>query len=537
MLCILATQKCMTKYSYHFTFRFIDPFDVALFDYETAQEYDKREIKCENCQGKSLLRYFLNGKCPQCKDHFPLLNVKSLSRRNQLLFKERLKRDVVEIDQKFNFLCNRTIYWLIDIKKSAQDLSRCIQMCSIDQQLIEQVRNSEEEDGDKGIKVAFDVLKNSNYFSFFHYKLLEVIVTTLAGSSDVEIKELLEDYIMSLKCFIQRKIFHVPISTFMNTDFSKDLCLVVKMHTHDQQYLPDTLEALASLQTDIANILEMNAIDLPLAGVLMGCLEIIFYVPQECLEPRVLFPLKTQQKEALYNLGIERICLGQQCCLLTPIIDQFILLEMRTVQYLQHINCDVTLLQVLIMDVNQMKSNVPIHVTNELECATSVENIFSILSTKNMISFFHYQLLKHIISSLCYGSKLLRKSLKEYETTFKNEFVWDKSSNTHQVYQVPNAMNLEDAVELSIITDGSWDEDVTFDKIYKLEDIVTKIMWVPPYALSLESIKPEPLTLLYTIPMSDVSKILPLTGEQWKYFRCNGIAKLHCSEFTYQDGG
>ena len=485
------------------------------------------------------MRCFLSGECPQCRDHFPLLNLKSLNRREQLLFKQRLKLDVIKIGEKFSYLCNRTVSWLIDMKKSAKDLSDCMKVCCIDQDLIHQVRDSKEEDEDKGIKVAFHILKDSNYFSFFHYKLLEVIINTMATSSDADMKEQLQDYKINLECFFQRKIFHVPISAIMKSTFSNDLCLVVKTHNHNQQYLSrhdDTFEALTSLQTDIAEILQMNAIDLPLAGVLKGCLEIIFHVPPEILEHGVVFPLKIQQKEALYNIGIERICLGQQCYLLTPIIDQFSLLEAKTIQYLQYISCEVTFLLVFILDVNQMKSSIGIPVTNALESATSVEDTFSALSARSMTSFLHFQLLKRIISSLCSTSKLLMQGLDEYETTFKNECIWDESFSTQEVFEVPNAVTFEDAEELTIVTNGSWDENVTFEKIRELEGIVANILWCPQFAFSLHKIKPDPLTLLYAFSASNVLKTFPLTGIQWKQLKVNRIAELHCSEFDYQEG-
>ena len=230
--------------------------------------------------------------------------------REKLIFKDKLRRDSKVIKEKFDSLCNHTRHWLIDKEVEVTDIITCLGT-SCDDFVKSKCKNQD-------IRAVFEILKES-CITFFEFGHMEKIIKEILKKPDLEMIELLEGYKKELQIFLRRKIFLVPNTVFMKSKSSDKAYLVVKTDHVDKGWISVcSMEDLIKLQGDIAEILNISVMDLNLVGVKEGCIELAYHVPIALLQEGFVFPLSSDQRNALETLGISRLQCGDWKYVLSP---------------------------------------------------------------------------------------------------------------------------------------------------------------------------------------------------------------------------
>ena len=209
----------------------------------------------------------------------------------------------------------------------------------------------------------------------------------------------------------------------------------------------------------------------------------------------------------------------------------------RTNLHLQEIGCGTEHLVTCVMDVRHIKcvSNESTSPLKDVVTATSIGDVFSRLSSRNVITVEHYSTLKRIIITLCSETQALKVELKVYEDELRR-CTLNKALESAKFYDVLSCSNdSEDMVELILTTDSSWNECPVFPKVLNLEDIIANIFQCEVFALHLRSIDQESQshTLRFAVSLSTLKSVFPLTSEEWVSITAHGVVGLKCLEFHY----
>ena len=279
---------------------------------EAGLTFFDETCECRNCNRQFKLEEYLgqHGRCPTCADDFPFLDLKEMKLRDQLMFKDELRRGLEAIKEKFNSLCNHTRHWLTHKKVEVTKIIACFGT-SCDNVVKGQCKNQD-------IEGVFEILRES-CVTFFEFGHIEKIIKEVLNNPDLEMIGLLERYKNELQIFLKRKIFLVPSTVFMKSKNIDKAYLVVKTHHDDKEWISIcTMEDLIKLQGDIAKILKISAMDLNLGGVKEGCIELAYHVPIALLQEGFVFPLSSDQQNALEIRGISRLQCGDWKYMLSP---------------------------------------------------------------------------------------------------------------------------------------------------------------------------------------------------------------------------
>ena len=218
------------------------------------------------------------------------------------------------------------------------------------------------------------------------------------------------------------------------------------------------------------------------------------------------------------------------------IMDEYASLRSRTEQYLYDIQCHVKQLLVCIMDVRYVKILSKKSPLNDLEGATCISDVFLVLIKKNLLSFLQISILKRIITNLCHGSRKLQESLKAYEINFEQYIrnrVCKISVYREGRFEMFTSGEKNERVDLLLITDENWNEDMEFMKILKLEKTVAKCLGFDDFHLHLEAIQSQCLRVCYSISIHIAKSVFPLMEEELDELKSHGIAVLKCLEYHY----
>ena len=218
------------------------------------------------------------------------------------------------------------------------------------------------------------------------------------------------------------------------------------------------------------------------------------------------------------------------------LMDQYSSLRARTERYLRDTHCDVGTLVVCVMDVRHIKRLSKVSPLVKLENATTISGVFLELIKKNLLTFLQFSILKRIICDLCFESEYLQEKLKDYEERY-NEYMSRRVCETHIYhegrFEAFAGFDMEEKVELLIITDENWDDDTDILRVVDLEAIVADIFHIDNFSLQRESIERQCLILRYAISILIAQTVFPLTDEEWKKLSKYGIIKMQCLDYFY----
>ena len=141
------------------------------------------------------------------------------------------------------------------------------------------------------------------YYSFFDYDILEVIVDTLGCEND---KEDLAKYKEDFKDYAKRRLFidHSSSNISIGPNGEKHL-MYVKL---DNSFDECEIGHLKTLQKKLSDILNVTDGVLQLRQVSEGCIQLLFNIPEFISE--VVFPLSSDQEAALQELRVTKLDCG-----------------------------------------------------------------------------------------------------------------------------------------------------------------------------------------------------------------------------------
>ena len=216
------------------------------------------------------------------------------------------------------------------------------------------------------------------------------------------------------------------------------------------------------------------------------------------------------------------------------IVDEFLLLCDKVMKFLIQNDCEGPYLQVCVMDVRHVEIEPVTLAMKELVAAESVENIFTVLTERKIISVLHIESLQRIIQTLCFESKDLKKTLDDYEIML-NEYMrrcvyetsfYEEDGTITEAYT-------NDTVKLSIVTGNTWDKDTPLENVLIFDKMITAVFSCQQFVIHLTRIDPQTLRLNFAISCHDAFSFFPLTEEEWKYATTQGIMEIDCLEYHY----
>ena len=208
----------------------------------------------------------------------------------------------------------------------------------------------------------------------------------------------------------------------------------------------------------------------------------------------------------------------------------------RTNLYLQETGCATEHIVTCIMDVRHIQCVSKESPLKDVASATNIDDIFSGLSSKNVITFEHYSTIKRLIVTLCSKSEALKMELGVYEAEFRR-FTQSKLLMSAKLYDEGlYSIGSEDMVEIIITTDSSWNDHPVFIKICDLESTIANAFQCDAFSLHLKSIDLEAMsvTLRLAASISTLKSVFPLTTEEWISITNHGVVELRCLEFHYK---
>ena len=204
--------------------------------------------------------------------------------------------------------------------------------------------------------------------------------------------------------------------------------------------------------------------------------------------------------------------------------------------YLQEIACATEHIITCVMDVRHIKCASTLSLLKNVANATNIDDIFSGLTSENVITFEHYSTIKRIIVTFCSKSEILQMELNVYEEEFR-KFTQSKLLKRTKFYNEESCDNcFRDMVELFITTDSTWNECPVFMKILDLENTIANIFQCETFALHIRSIDYEPQShkLCFAVSPGTLKSVFPLTIEEWVSITNHGVVELKCLEFHYK---
>ena len=141
-----------------------------------------------------------------------------------------------------------------------------------------------------------------DYFSFFDYDVLEIIVDTLGTNKD---KQKIAEYKKSFKAYASRRLF---IEVTSKNDPSPNEWNVLLFVMLDSSYDDCEIGHLKKLKANLSEILTLSDSVLVLRKIRKGSIHLVFEIPDFITE--VVFPLSPDQESALGELGVTQLDCG-----------------------------------------------------------------------------------------------------------------------------------------------------------------------------------------------------------------------------------
>jgi hypothetical protein len=219
---------------------------------------------------------------------FPYLKAETLSpeQREDLVAELRVQSKAIQ--NKFAIIVDRTKTSLEDQDISCQNLKTLFKFSAYSSHctLFED-----------GMSMNDLFLELSDYWSFFDYELLTLIVERRCP----ELGDKLEEYISDLKEYCRRRIIEVPAHMLDAKSTSKDTVTI----KYEKEFYDITLNNIKDLQARLSLLLKTP---LRLLEIEEGCTQLTFEAA--C----TISPLTDKEKRQFPDLKIQRLCIKNPNC-------------------------------------------------------------------------------------------------------------------------------------------------------------------------------------------------------------------------------
>ena len=220
-----------------------------------------------------------------------------------------LKQQSVDIERKFAKLAASILQSLVTRNISKDSLVACLMGFSClakttDDKNQLMFRKQRRKFEDPSTNVATVWIEIGNYFSFFDYDILELIVDTLGTDQDRQnVTNYKDEFIAYAK---QRLIIDLTSEDSPSTDSENPSNSVLVIL--DSLYDVCEIEELKRLQINLSKLLNLREGVLHLRKVRKKCVQLVFEIPDFIIE--TVFPLSPDQESALGELRVVQLDCG-----------------------------------------------------------------------------------------------------------------------------------------------------------------------------------------------------------------------------------
>ena len=222
---------------------------------------------------------------------------------------EGLKQQSIDIERKFAKLAAYIFQSLVTRNISKDSLVACLMGFSClakttddKNQLMFRKQRRKFEDPSATVATVWKVI--GNYFSFFDYDILELIVDNLGTDQD---RQNLASYKDEFKAYAkQRLVIDLTSEDSPSTDSENPSNPVLVIL--DSSYDVCETEELKRLQINLSKLLNLKEGVLQLRKVRKNCVQLVFELPEFIIG--TIFPLSPDQESALPKLGVVQLDCG-----------------------------------------------------------------------------------------------------------------------------------------------------------------------------------------------------------------------------------
>lgn len=259
---------------------------------------------CPFCKKCSIEEFFSKAGCPKAvscvteqQQMFPSLDTNILSKQDREELEAMLVRDTSDMICLFarfrsamiksfeaqNLVVKRVVDFVLSLGKLASIVPKAL--AEEDEAHLRQA---------KSILDVFSALLP--YTSFFHYRIIEILVVEFGTPED---RQRLELYVSTFNRFCKRSVFEVPQSVFRDAVKKSDgKCFSVKYITEAIPILADVVV----VRRKIAEILGISSWSLQLCSITDGCVCLRFWIPSNFADE--VLPVSLNQQAALKEIGV-----------------------------------------------------------------------------------------------------------------------------------------------------------------------------------------------------------------------------------------
>lgn len=216
-----------------------------------------------------------------------------------------LYEDSIEIISNFHHLSSATlksfqhsqisskdIAFTLTVQKAAEDVNEDLECLQL-RKLLPGLRNIEDME-----HVMWEI---SSYCSYFNFHMLERIIDRLGAEKD---KANLTRYKEGLCKYGERDLSRCPsrVGTMKEEGFANMFVTLDEVHSNC------TLNQLQGLSTKLQTIFNISNVELRLCYIFPDSINLMFQIPLSIQS--AIFPLSSEQQEALVNLGFSQLSCG-----------------------------------------------------------------------------------------------------------------------------------------------------------------------------------------------------------------------------------
>jgi hypothetical protein len=227
---------------------------------------------------------------------FPHIKEEIPNERARERLEYRLRMETKDIMQDFHVLRNKLFDSIEEQKIAVEKLIEYLED-EVSDFLPQRDVNSEP----LTLKEVKQIIKQNT--SFYDYQLIKYMIKLTGRDED---KDRLEQYEKAFAAYAKRRVIECP-SVFSTSDDHTKSELHVKL---DSMYDKCKLEELKDLlEYRLWSILKISVYVCHLKSIEKGCFLLTFFIPYHL--QNVVFPLSTEQENALLKLGVRKITCGR----------------------------------------------------------------------------------------------------------------------------------------------------------------------------------------------------------------------------------
>ena len=222
---------------------------------------------------------------------------------------EGLKQQSVDIERKFAKLAASILQSLVTRNISKDSLVACLMGFSClakttDDKNQLMFRKQRRKFEDPSTNVATVWIEIGNYFSFFDYDILELIVDTLGTAQD---RQNVSTYKDEFIAYAKRRLI-IDLSSEDNPSTDSENPSNPVLIVLDSLYDVCEVGELKRLQINLSKLLNIREGVLQLRKVRKNCVQLVFEIPDFIIE--TIFPLSPDQESTLRKLGVVQLDCG-----------------------------------------------------------------------------------------------------------------------------------------------------------------------------------------------------------------------------------